>query len=289
MKKNALLLIVLSSVLSLSACGLFNKSSNKSSSSSSVNEPSISSNVDSSSSSEASSSNSETSQSSSISSNSSSSSTSSSSNSSSDISSSSSSSSSSASSSASSSSSNSYSSESNSSSSSESSSSSPSSSNSSSIKPSSSSSDPIIEPELIPQHASATYSDFYKNHIYALSTTPSTGEANILVVPIWFTDSTNYIKEANKDNVKEDIHTAYFGTNEETGWRSVKTYYEQESHGALTLNGTVSDWYECGYSASDCYSDSNVATLKQNAVEWYFTNNPSEDRKSYDSDHLLYC
>ena len=52
------------------------------------------------------------------------------------------------------------------------------------------------------------------------------GKANILVIPVWFTDSSNYILEDNKDNVREDIQTSYFGSNDETGWRSVKTYYE---------------------------------------------------------------
>ena len=111
------------------------------------------------------------------------------------------------------------------------------------------------------------------------------GKANILVVPIWFTDSTNYIKEANKDNVKEDIHTAYFGTNEETGWRSVKTYYEQESHGTLTLNGTVSDWYECQkastYYADDVTTDKTIALVKE-VANWYFKNNPTASRLDYD-------
>ena len=108
-------------------------------------------------------------------------------------------------------------------------------------------------------------------------------EVKMLIIPVKFTNTDDYI--SNYSNVQSDINSVFFGTNEEVGWRSVKTFYEEESKNIVTITGTTSDWYECGYSASDCYIESNIVTLKQNAVEWFFTNNPSEDRKSYDSDH----
>jgi len=86
--------------------------------------------------------------------------------------------------------------------------------------------------------------------------------------------------------VRGDIEKAYFGTNDETGWRSVKSYYEEESHGALTFNGTVSEWYECGkktsYYGVDEYSE-NTPALVNSATDWYF-NNHSDSRKDYDKD-----
>ena len=107
-----------------------------------------------------------------------------------------------------------------------------------------------------------------------------------MVIPIWFTDSGNYIASSNKENVRSDIQTAYFGTNEATGWRSVKTFYEEESHGALTFTGTVSEWYSCGKSSSQYYTDANATvSLVKTASDWYFNNHSSTDkRKNYDKD-----
>ena len=122
--------------------------------------------------------------------------------------------------------------------------------------------------------------------MYTLSYTPSVGEANIIVVPVWFNDSSSYIASSKKAQVKEDIEKAYFGTSEETGWRSVKSYYEEESHGALTFNGVVSDWYTCNkrstYYGTD--SDGRTITLVKTVTEWYFAQNPSINRKDYDKD-----
>ena len=115
------------------------------------------------------------------------------------------------------------------------------------------------------------------------------GAANILVIPVWFTDSGNYISTGKKDAIKADIETAYFGTNEETGWRSVKSFYEEESHGALTLTGTVSGWYSAGNNSSYYGQDdgyvTKTTTLVRNATDWYFnTYNTSDKRKNYDKD-----
>lgn len=141
---------------------------------------------------------------------------------------------------------------------------------------------------LVAKHASTTYSDLYKNSVYTLSTTPSVGEANIIVVPIWFTDSSSYILESSKENVREDIHTAYFGSNNEAGWRSVKTYYEQESHAALTLEGTVTEWYSCNKASSYYGNDdeylTKTITLVQSVSDWYFNSHPSISRLDYDKD-----
>ncbi len=138
-----------------------------------------------------------------------------------------------------------------------------------------------------PTYAASTYKTLALNDTY-ISYTPSVGEANILVIPVWFTDSNNHIASSNKSKIREDIQKAYFGTNSDTGWRSVKTYYEEESHGALTLTGTVSSWYEPGersskYGNDDDYT-SNTRSLVRKATDWYFNNNTSVSRKSFDKD-----
>ena len=148
--------------------------------------------------------------------------------------------------------------------------------------------------------ASKNYSDFTKNNAYPLSCTPSVGEAKLLVIPVWFNDSSKFIKEANKENVREDIHDAYFGNDvdtvsyieKDTGWQSVKSYYETESLGALTLTGTVSDWYEpdknFSYYGSDPANETSgvpkTTSLVEEATSWYFSNHSSESRTDYDCD-----
>lgn len=130
--------------------------------------------------------------------------------------------------------------------------------------------------------------DYMENNVYALSATPSIGKAKLLVIPIWFTNSSKYIASDKKEQVRSDIETAYFGTEEETGWNSVKSYYETLSHGRLVLEGTVASWYECGKSSSSYYSEESGAdytmTLVQKASDAYFASNPRESRKDYDLD-----
>ena len=136
--------------------------------------------------------------------------------------------------------------------------------------------------------AERTYVNYISNNYYSLSCTPSTGTAKLLVVPIWFADSDTYITLANREKVRSDIQKAYFGTNEETGWRSVKTYYEEESHGALTLEGTVSEWYVLTDNSSlygpESGGSSKTSSLVSRAADWYFNNHQNESRKDYDRD-----
>ena len=94
--------------------------------------------------------------------------------------------------------------------------------------------------------ASYRYEHFVENNVYPLSCTPSIGTAKLLIIPVWFSDSTTFIDSGKRETVRSDIEKAYFGSQSDTGWHSVKSYYEKESLGALTLTGTVSQWYECG-------------------------------------------
>ena len=142
--------------------------------------------------------------------------------------------------------------------------------------------------DLDPIAPSSTYSDYIKNNIYNLSSTPSKGKAKLLVIPVWFNDSTTFIHASKRDDVRSDIQAAYFGKNTDTGWRSVKTYYEEESNNTLKLDGTISDWYECGSSYSYYKIDNSrdkTTSLVKNATNWYFdTFNTSDKRTDYDCD-----
>lgn len=111
---------------------------------------------------------------------------------------------------------------------------------------------------------------------------PNVGNPKLLIIPIWFNDSSTFI--SNKENVRNDIETTYFGTNEETGWRSVKTYYEELSKNTASLTGTVSEWHtlDCSYQDYEPSTDTTTA-LVGTATDWYFNTHTNESRKDYDS------
>ena len=121
------------------------------------------------------------------------------------------------------------------------------------------------------------------NRNLELSNTPTTGTVKSLVVPVKFTDSNLYL--SNFNNVRDDIEKCFFGTNEEVGWRSVKTYYEEESAGLLTYTGIVSDIYNDTHSSTEYYTGDLSFALRDNIIDWFFTNHPEENIKDYDSDH----
>ena len=130
--------------------------------------------------------------------------------------------------------------------------------------------------------------DLYTNSAYLdMDACPSLGAPKLLVIPVWFANSGNFILAENKSTIREDIQKAYFGSKEETGWHSVSSYYEEESGGKLKLQGTVSDWYSADYTSNQLDSSSGEALTKalvREATDWFFTSNPSESRKDYDCD-----
>lgn len=72
-------------------------------------------------------------------------------------------------------------------------------------------------------------------------TLDSTGEQNILVLPVCFKDYSLSFFNYQEDEVISNIEKAFFGSSEETGWQSVKSYYETSSYGNLTINGMVGE------------------------------------------------
>lgn len=158
-----------------------------------------------------------------------------------------------------------------------------------SVEPMQSYSHPQPTPKKEGQTAMAlNYGDLFKNNVYDLSAAPSSGNVNLLVIPIWFADSSDYIAPTQMEVIREDIRRSYFGTEEETGWHSVRTYYENESLGRLSLDGTVSEWYQANQRSSAFYSEDAGATATENltseAVDWYFNTHEGANRKDFDSD-----
>lgn len=127
--------------------------------------------------------------------------------------------------------------------------------------------------------------DYIDKSVYEISNCPTIGSPNLLIIPIWFTDSSSFIT-TNREIVRNDIEKAYLGTSEETGWHSVKSYYEEESNGDLTLGGTVANWYECGRSASYYGNDESdlTTTLVEEATNHYFATT-DDSRTNYDFDN----
>lgn len=146
-----------------------------------------------------------------------------------------------------------------------------------------------VAPEVEKVTLQSTYMDYIENNVYNIDGCPTVGTGKLLVVPVWFLDSSTYItSETKKSNVRSDLQKAYFGTEAETGWHSVKSFYEEESKGALTLEGTVTDWYPANQNSTYYYSETNgselTSMLVESATNWYFNNNPSESRSDYDRD-----
>ena len=138
----------------------------------------------------------------------------------------------------------------------------------------------------------STYQTYGATNAYGCDYSPSKGKTKLLIVPVWFTDSSTYINTSKKADVRSAIQNAYLGTASSTGWNSVKSFYETESMGALEMTGVVTDWYECGQKSSSFYSESqganNTMALVSSAVDWYFGKTTAESRTSFDCDRNGY-
>lgn len=80
----------------------------------------------------------------------------------------------------------------------------------------------------------------YELDKYITSGLTPTGSTNVLVIPVAFTDygiSQNDLDRLNK---------AMFGTSVDTGWESVKSYYEKSSYSKFSFNGKVLDTFQTG-------------------------------------------
>ena len=131
--------------------------------------------------------------------------------------------------------------------------------------------DIYVEEVIEPTEISYTYADYMHHNAYAFDCTPSLGNSRIAVIPVWFTNSSDFISENNREIVRNDIALAYSGTDDETGWYSVKSYYEAESFGKLNFEVSVSPWYETGFSTETVANNqSAIGQLVKNASDWFF-------------------
>ena len=129
-----------------------------------------------------------------------------------------------------------------------------------------------------------SYKNKFDNCAYGYSCCPAIGDVKFLIIPVWFTDSANYVLEANKEKVRSDITDAFVGSNSSTGWRSVKTFYEEESYGKLHFSATVSSWYNLDMASSQVSNSGDSRNIANGAMNWYKTSNPDVDMTQFDHD-----
>lgn len=143
----------------------------------------------------------------------------------------------------------------------------------------SSSSSSSMSEEVIPPgsnyyrslYATHTYHDLGQKSLYGLHFPQTVGELDILVVPVIIKGYTSVVTEEARTNIEK----AFFGTSEETGWESVKSYYEKSSFGRLSIGGTVTPWFDSGLSplqlynlGYDNYGDLGTFELNKMVYEW---------------------
>jgi len=105
---------------------------------------------------------------------------------------------------------------------------------------------------------------------------PSTGQVNLLVIPVVFDD---YKGNAN-ETVRGDIYKTFFGDPSDTSWESVASYYYKSSYGQLLINGTVAPWYDSGYTTSE-FSKLSYSGSSAYAKSWEPTWNIVEDATAW--------
>lgn len=121
------------------------------------------------------------------------------------------------------------------------------------------------------------YRDYMDNNYYSnVDSMPSSGDVNLLVIPVAL--SGYPMTEATRTRIQK----AYFGTEAETGWHSVASFYEEESHGRLNITGVVSPIYTASYGTS--ITEAETTALVSAATTWYKTNHSTNSGKEFDAD-----
>ena len=116
---------------------------------------------------------------------------------------------------------------------------------------------------------------------------PSTGDVNVLVIPVEISDYP-FNQSAYGDDYLNKIDTLFNGNGvEDTGyWESISSYYNKVSGGALNINFTIADVYQCGYTSSQLIPSGVGAafSLAAYAVEDYKDINGKASTAQFDND-----
>lgn len=103
----------------------------------------------------------------------------------------------------------------------------------------------VVKPEDVT--ITDTLNSMESKSLYNLQTLPSTGDVNILVIPVVIPGyETIDIDQDGKDDstrVREDLQKAFFSHNDDGVFESVSDFYYRSSYGKLRLGGTVTDYF----------------------------------------------
>ena len=123
-------------------------------------------------------------------------------------------------------------------------------------------------------------------------------EQNLLVVPIYFTDSSVATSETLKQEKKILLENAFFGEENYTTYQSVASYYNKSSYGHLRVKGEVLDWinipqssleaYQEGKNSPENYSDKIAKMIVDNLDEDIFNKYSKNNEGILDALYIIY-
>ncbi len=123
--------------------------------------------------------------------------------------------------------------------------------------------DGIIRPEEV--EISETYQTIVNKRQYNTQVLPSTGDVNILVVPVMLPGYEEIDIDGDElddsDKVREDIQKSFFSEDENDDFFSVKEFYKQSSFGKLNINGEVTDYVYVNEDLETTYETAASITL----------------------------
>lgn len=112
---------------------------------------------------------------------------------------------------------------------------------------------------------------------------PSLGSPKVLVIPV------NLDNTKKTDEVRNSIVKAFKGTEKETGWESVMTYYQKSSYNKLNLDFEVTEWFTPSKTASEYnrqYQDESANMPSDDILDEALTHFDSAyDFSDYDLDN----
>ena len=123
-------------------------------------------------------------------------------------------------------------------------------------------------------------------------------EQNLLVVPVFFTDSSVSTSDELKSQKKTLLENAFFGQESYTTYQSVASYYNKSSYGHLRIKGEVLDWvgidqtsaeaYAEGKNSPENYSDKIAKMVVEGLPEEVFNKYSTNNDGVLDSLYLVY-
>ena len=144
--------------------------------------------------------------------------------------------------------------------------------------------DPIKEVVVEKTKMNYTYQDYMGNYNTTSNAIPNQGEPEILIIPVYFSDSSYFIPEDKKEVVRSDIQKSFAGTKEDCGFESVASYYSTLSVNKCNLKCNVAEWLSVDRSYEEyARSEETTLTLVKEVTNTYFTQS-GEDRTKYDLD-----